>query len=252
MAALALLATLAVVTAAGCGAGDGGAPDGASDLGDADAGIPDGAGPGDLGPACAPACSAPQTCCPQPDGADPACVDLTRDDANCGACGVVCAGELGTRCVAGRCVCGEDGIGCGGDSGSICCPATFDRSDPYCAVLARDVRDCGACGRVCDGATSDRCIAGECVCGRRRARCAGTPADSCCTDAFGEGACVDLTADPDHCGSCGNRCASTETCVSGTCTRGAPCDGGCGPGGYCCEGVCCDRTLCRRGFCETP
>ena len=32
------------------------------------------------------------------------------------------------------------------------------------------------------------------------------------------GACVDLAADPEHCGACGTVCASGKACVSGACT----------------------------------
>jgi hypothetical protein len=67
------------------------------------------------------------------------------------------------------------------------------------------------------------CISG---CPSNQQRCSGT--------------CTDVSKDQQNCGSCGNACTGSKTCMAGMCTTppvnpGAPCaaDADCGPGGYC-------------------
>jgi hypothetical protein len=67
-------------------------------------------------------------------------VDIQTDGANCGACGIACAGS----CVAGVCTC---------PTGQTACGAA-------CVNLQTDAANCGACGNVCP--LSGACTAGAC------------------------------------------------------------------------------------------
>jgi hypothetical protein len=73
--------------------------------------------------------------------------------------------------------------------------------------------------------------------------------------------CVDLQANPDHCGACGTRCARTEACVMGRCALACPggqtaCNGrcidlatdraNCGA----CGNVCATGQVCAMGRCD--
>jgi len=71
------------------------------------------------------------------------CVDAMSDQANCGACGVVCGGE--SVCTGGACT------GCG--AGEEVCGAA-------CVDTQYDVDHCGACDAACDA--DQACIAGSC------------------------------------------------------------------------------------------
>ncbi|MGE5194989.1 MAG: hypothetical protein ACM3U2_21055 [Deltaproteobacteria bacterium] len=122
------------------------------------------------------------------------CSNLTSDP-NCGACGNNC-GAIGETC------CGS-----------------------YCADLANDVFDCGACGAACDPPPPGEevaCISGTCVydCAPGAVDCNGT--------------CTFLDSDPDNCGACGNVCpASAPNCSQGICND-------CGEGTALCGGQCID------------
>jgi hypothetical protein len=152
---------------------------------------------------------------------------------------------------------------CNGDTRRLCgACGTY-----YCADLANDVSNCGACGHVCAppgpyelaACVNGRCIS-ECVDGA--VRCSGTctsldwDPDNCgacgkvcpvwapycnrgACSACAPGlalcgdSCVDLTGDPNNCGACGNVCSgATPYCTGGTCTNCggygvAFCDGAC-------------------------
>ena len=85
------------------------------------------------------------------------CVDTTNDPQNCGACGKVCdvadagtppdGGTITPACVASTC-----GVQCGGIL-SLC--------SGNCVDTSSDVKNCGACGTVCDGGTCSNkvCVA---------------------------------------------------------------------------------------------
>ncbi|HJL18228.1 MAG TPA: hypothetical protein RMH99_21370 [Sandaracinaceae bacterium LLY-WYZ-13_1] len=103
-------------------------------------------------------------------------------------------------------------------------------------------------GDGCDPACGERgeCVEGVCRCGGGDA-CAA--AQTCC-----DGACVDTSADVEHCGGCGDPCPSgeraTRTCAAGAC--GFDCDSGfadCDEGVPGCEADLGDPATC--GGCET-
>jgi hypothetical protein len=145
------------------------------------------------GGTCSTMCmSATPTRCP-----NGSCVDLTNDNANCGACGNVCGG--GSTCMNSVCTCPRGQAYCNG----ACIP---DQSDP---------NNCGACGHVCGTGTT--CTGGACVCAGGLAHC-------------GNG-CVDTATDNSNCGSCGVRCGAGTTCQNGSCQcyNGIRCNGICTP-----------------------
>ncbi len=144
-------------------------------------------------------------CLPGFAACDGRCIDVRSDDANCGACGNVCA-EGGT-CIAGLCL----GGGC--ELPEVWCDGAA------CADLATDPDNCGACGTEC--LVGERCSDGACV-------------DSDCPDGTLEcnGGCVDPRADPRHCGGCGQGCDAGTFCVAGDC------EGGCPEGSLACDQMC--------------
>jgi hypothetical protein len=169
-------------------------------------------------------------------------VDTTRDQVNCGGCGVLCRppNAMGA-CSGGACTimaCAPNFQNCNGRlddgceidvrtanshcgmCGRTCSPGQFcqggscmldcgilTRCGMSCADLQSDNSNCGACGRAC--AAGQDCVAGTCrvVCRAPQVECSG--------------ACVVTSTDVRHCGRCGNVCAarpnSTATCSTGTC-----------------------------------
>lgn len=152
--------------------------------------------------------------------ADPCVIDAACDGA--GACvvaeGIECADPPGP-CHMPVGVCGTDGT-CSYALRTIGTPC--EDGDGCTLEDACDGR--GACvpGPICP--TDNPCAAGSC--GGAQCTffpvvdglsCGPMPRDVCCA-----GACVDLTADTEHCGSCDVACGPTESCVAmgegGTCT----------------------------------
>lgn len=110
----------------------------APDLLSTDVGLTDlGASPVDAPVACP---SPGQTC-------SGVCVDVSRDDGNCGGCGVRCA--TGRACVAGACACMGRAVPCAGG----------------CVDVTTDAANCGACGFRCVAPEhgSTECSASRCV-----------------------------------------------------------------------------------------
>jgi hypothetical protein len=83
------------------------------------------------------------------------CVDLLTNKLHCGACVSECEG-LGS---SGRNIC-RDGacLDCTSEGLAYCDQAS--EFSPYCASLADDPANCGACGQICE---SGQCADGACV-----------------------------------------------------------------------------------------
>jgi hypothetical protein len=114
----------------------------------------------------------------------------------------------------------------------------------FCADLAHDVGNCGACGNACLAGAYETaaCVSGACVysCAEGAVDCGGT--------------CTPVLSDPNNCGACGNVCgASTPYCSGGQCWD-ADCGGAdlnwdsnnCGS----CGNVCPPQFACAAGVCE--
>lgn len=141
--------------------------------------------------------------------ADNGCeIDLTGDPDNCGACNTQCFAVNGTPvCEDSEC--------------QIECDEGFDDCDDNRAngcerPTSRDVLNCGRCGHVCEpqeGGTPwcDDGVCGETVCSEGLGDCNAEQGDDCE---------VDLTSDPDNCGSCGGLCVVANgvgRCEDGEC-----------------------------------
>jgi hypothetical protein len=113
-----------------------------------------------------------------------ACVDVSSDSANCGACGTACA--AGQRCTAGSCTCPSGQMACSG----------------RCVDTSADAANCGGCGMACAAGTA--CVAGRCGCPSGQTMCGAR--------------CVNLQTDATQCGMCGRTCPSGSTCSAGVCS----------------------------------
>ena len=80
------------------------------------------------------------------------CVSFVDDANHCGGCGVKC--NTGSYCSYGSCVarCPIGWADCNGDPTDGC--ETYIDADP---------RNCGVCGRACDGVAGQPCVGGQCV-----------------------------------------------------------------------------------------
>jgi hypothetical protein len=80
--------------------------------------------------------------------------------------------------------------------------------------IDNDVKNCGACGNVCsfDHAWT-ACQDGVCVMGQ----CQNNWGD--CNNDSVDGCETDLMVHRGNCGSCGNLCATGESCVDGVCRK---------------------------------
>jgi hypothetical protein len=86
----------------------------------------------------------------------------------------------------------------------------------FCASLATDPNNCGACGTVCgNGTDTVSCVGGVCTfagCDPGFANCDGNAANGCETN---------VTNDPNNCGACADACVTTNgtpACVGSACT----------------------------------
>ena len=120
------------------------------------------------------------------------------------------------------------------DTSSASCSAGEAQCPKGCASLQTDVNNCGSCGYACPlgpPETSVACSAGQCV-----ATC-NAPLMNCSFNQTPN--CIDVTSDPDHCGSCNNECpggaGGQASCTLGSC--GVACPNGTS---YCSSGGCVD------------
>jgi len=181
------------------------------------------------------------------------CVDLARDDGNCGRCGSACDVASGEHCVMGleeplctsRIPCGgmllnlqtdpgncgacgaacAPGLSCIG--GTCGCPAAYARCDDRCIWTRTDPNNCGSCGNRCE-MCDFRCNAGDvCRDGACQPHCSCVSPKVCCKGINTR--CVDLTSDSENCGECGLACDAaggftckpTGTPAVGTCVCAA-------------------------------
>ena len=82
-----------------------------------------------------------------------ACVDISADAANCGACGWVC--EASQTCSGGMCWAPSP------STDQLCAAQGLTNCGGVCANLSADPYNCGACGRAC--AAGDACADGVCL-----------------------------------------------------------------------------------------
>jgi hypothetical protein len=180
-------------------------------------------------------------------GAADLCRDLTADPLHCGGCGNACASGI---CTGGVCV-----------APALCEPG-FTECGGRCVALANDPFHCGACFNACAGVP----LPGQSSVGA----CADGVCRVVCESGFAEcgGRCVDVAADPFHCGACFNACAgeapagqsSVGQCLAGVCA--IVCEPGYGEcGGRCidvsadpancgaCGNVCARNAGCHGGDC---
>jgi hypothetical protein len=146
------------------------------------------------------------------------------------------------QCLKACNACGKDPGRLGGSCGNyLCCGAGQTSCGNYCADLANDPYNCGACGYACDQPGPyeyGACLDGEC-----RYACVEGAADC------GDGACTPLWSDPNNCGACGNVCGGPNpSCYQGACSH---CTGYC-PEGWCGGDGCGGECACPSGtYCES-
>lgn len=188
------------------------------------------------------------------------CVDIRREERNCGGCGRRC--PAGQTCCRGVCRnTRRDPAACGG------CFERCPTEKPIChAAVCREKcpKPLKRCGRTCGNPNSQVCCDGKLIdkdelqvsdahCGGCKPCPAGTTcrAGACgpvCAEGQGfcGGRCVDTTSDRANCGPDCTQCDyNAPECCAGTCTNivlneehcGA-CFNKCKPGEYCRFGVC--------------
>jgi len=147
------------------------------------------------------------------------CETSVASDDNCGYCGNACG--AGQRCV----VDGNNQLSCACVEGLTFCQTGERLGLPtgFCADLAADFRNCGACGNGCQAPGGDwsqqpECDYGKCIvaCKAGWANCNGSQFDGCE---------IDTKSDPTNCGGCGITCDLVlgQACVAGKCVV-EPCD----------------------------
>lgn len=220
-----------------------------------------------------------------------ACVDTLTDPANCGGCGISCgAGNIcqggscvacrpdisscsaGSQCCSGYCaIYGASGNQCESCAGTLC-------SGFECSNLMTDDFNCGVCGNRCaagsycwDGVCRTDCFPpyiGGCAtnaqCCDPTAYCAlgsGSVCIQCADTICGDNLCVDLSSNPQFCGSCSTACDPGDYCDQGSCVSCRPYGYDCSQNSDCCTAYCqilgasggmcdtCAHTICGFSIC---
>jgi hypothetical protein len=141
------------------------------------------------------------------------------------------------QCLKACNACNKDPSRLGGSCGNYyCCGAGQTSCGNYCADLAHDPYNCGACGIVCDEPGPNEygsCIDAACqyFCSHDAVRCDGT--------------CIAVNWDSSNCGDCGIVCPpEAPYCVWGACSF-CPADlAACG------TGCCASGEICVDGMCQ--
>jgi Stigma-specific protein, Stig1 len=191
-----------------------------------------------------------------------ACISVTADNSNCGACGTMCT--AGQSCVSGVCT----GLVCttstttttsDEDGGTPAAPPKMVGAN---GCPENEVCTAGGSGNSCMCGTGASCDVGEncttggvCGCGSTGAACA--IGQGCC-----DGACVDTQTSAANCGACGTACAAGQSCTAGVCgcavAGQTACDGTCvnlqTDAANCgkCGTECATGATCEAGACKCP
>ena len=162
---------------------------------------------------------------------DQRCYDIMSDPAHCGSCTAACA--AGQRCNVGVCEQGDAGA-------PVDAPAVTDTGAPVDAPVVTDTGAPVDVPVVTDtGAPVDVPVVTDT--GAREdvpPTCPGSQV-TC------SGMCRSLATDVDNCGSCNNRCAAGQACMSGACQTMPTTDAGvliCTGAQVLCSGYCADTS----------
>jgi hypothetical protein len=131
-----------------------------------------------------------------------ACVDVTSDPSNCGACGAPCSSSNAIdSCVSGSCVTS----GCRAGFGDC----NHDPGDGCEVNLGHDPANCGACGTTCH---ADHASTG-CSLGCYLHACDFGWDD--CNQTAADGCEMNVLSDPKNCGGCGQSCPAVPNATAG-------------------------------------
>ncbi|AKU98410.1 hypothetical protein AKJ09_05074 [Labilithrix luteola] len=106
------------------------------------------------------------------------------------------------------------------------CPAPFDTCGAgyRCSTnLSNDSNNCGACGKVCPDSFGYLNLTSTCVNGTCETACTKKLAGgkfwnyADCNSVFEDGCEINISTDPNNCGTCGNKCADGVECIDGKC-----------------------------------
>ena len=107
--------------------------------------------------------------------------------------------------------------------------------------------DCRRLGRECR--RDSQCCSKNCVRRGDDKVCGCPEGQTLCKKPRGEGRCVNLQKNENHCGECFNRCAEGQECVSGACTPACGANGdSCTEGTQCCSGNCSNGTCACKPY----